>query len=158
MKLFQPIRKLVLNAKQLNPSSLFVEVVSLKKVQDRIIELNTKVQLGFDRTDDKGNLLPRYSATTEELSGGEKKQGEPYNLLDTGDFYGSFKIDLNGDSFDILANTIKFDETGESTDLDDYAISGSVVGLTDENLQKLIEEIKPLMIKPLTEMLLKNVL
>ena len=70
----------------------------------------------------------------------QKTSDDPYFLLDTGDFYESFKVKVFDDGFTIQADTIKDD----GTDLLTY---GDILGITNESRTKIIQEILPLVIQ-----------
>ena len=104
------------------------------------MRLNTEEQLGRDKTDSLGAHLGTYSFATEQISKGKKKQGEFIDLKDTGEFWASWKVKVLQKFISIDANPIKegnnlFDDYGEE-----------ILGLTDENLQILIDETKGLFI------------
>ena len=72
---------------------------------------------------------------------GKKKQGQFIDLKDTGEFYASWKVKVFQRFISIDANPIKeknnlFDDYGED-----------LLGLTDDNLQILIDETKKLYIE-----------
>ena len=81
-----------------------------------------------------GEIIGLYSLATEIISEGRKPEGEPYNLFDEGDLYASMFIILLFDRIEIHA--------------DDNEIKGQdwyterLFELTDENLDKYIEEAK----------------
>lgn len=120
-----------------------LEIFSNPEIKDLIIDLNTKDQLFKKGVDSKNNPLPTYSKFTEILSGGRKKEGEPFTLNDTGEFYRSFVIKvLNSGDAEIIADTIKEDPLTGTSDLLDTA-SQFILGLTDESkeiLRKVFKE------------------
>ena len=79
-------------------------------------------------------VIGTYSPLTEILSGGRKKAGEKYNLFDTGDFYRSMFVSVLANEILITANDGKM--------LDQKWYNKYILGLTDENLQKLIFKVK----------------
>jgi hypothetical protein len=112
----------------------FKLVLDNKLIKELIIFLNTDDQLGDDRINSLGEQLGFYSFVTEQLSGGKKKAGEPFNLRDTGDFWESWRVFIGSGNIIIDADPNK-----EDTNLfDEYGID--VLGLTDMNLQVLIDE------------------
>ena len=119
---------------------IFKLVLDNKVIKDLIVRLNTEEQLGRDKTDSLGAHLGTYSFATEQISKGKKKQGEFIDLKDTGEFWASWKVKVLQKFISIDANPIKegnnlFDDYGEE-----------ILGLTDENLQILIDETKGLFI------------
>lgn len=119
-----------------------------KTVQKFIIQLNTEgqptSQLFSLHVDSVGKAIfssvrnrGTYSSRTERISQGKKKTNDPYTLKDSGDFYASFKV-----TKEKTAIIINADPTKETTDLfQEYG--DDIVGLTDENLQLLINELLP---------------
>ncbi len=140
---FDRVKKILDNALALDENEILNRILSNKSFQEFIIDLNTEGQL-FDKginslgvkLSDIGGL---YSPVTIELSkakGRPKKSASSINLFDTGDYYKSFKIVLFNDSFDIVSDPIKDD----SNLFDDWG--KEIEGLTEENLQKVIDAIR----------------
>jgi hypothetical protein len=127
----------------LKPDEVWKRVFLDKTLQNTIIvEYIQQDQLLDKGVDESGNPLRNkdngrttYSATTEMLSDGRKREGEPYNLFDSGDFYKSMVFLLGKDFFEIDADPIKdndnlFTKFGEG-----------IIGLTEESRIKLQEEL-----------------
>jgi hypothetical protein len=125
-------------AKMLSDAVAWYEAMNVKTCK-QIIEWVQKDQLmdkGIDGTggpitDRDGNQF--YSIWTEILSGGKKKAGDPYNLNDTGAFYRGMFVNVLRDSF-VVDSDEAIKEDG--TDLF-YEYGDDIVGLTDENMEKL---------------------
>lgn len=112
---------------------IFKIVLDNRFIKELIKHLNTEEQLRKDRTDSLGARLGVYSFATEFISGGEKKAGEFINLFKTGAFYDSWIVEVREALILINANPLK-----DGTNLfDEYGID--VLGLTDENLQIIID-------------------
>jgi hypothetical protein len=127
----------------LKPDEVWKRVFMDKTLQNTIIvEYIQQDQLLSEGVDETGNPLRNkdngrttYSATTELLSNGAKMEGEPYNLLDSGEFYRSMVFLLGKDFFEIDADPIKgndnlFTKFGEG-----------IIGLTEESKNKLQVEL-----------------
>lgn len=127
----------------LNPEEVWKRVFLDKTLQNTIIvEYIQQDQLLGEGVDETGNPLRNrdngrttYSAATEMLSNGAKLEGDPYNLLDTGDFYRSMVFLLGKDFFEIDADPIKgndnlFTKFGEG-----------IIGLTEKSREKLATEL-----------------
>jgi hypothetical protein len=127
----------------LKPDEVWKRVFLDKTLQNTIIvEYIQQDQLLSEGVDETGNPLRNkdngrttYSAATEMLSNGRKLEGEPYNLLDSGDFYRSMVFLLGKDFFEIDADPIKgndnlFTKFGEG-----------IIGLTEESKTKLQVEL-----------------
>jgi hypothetical protein len=109
-----------------------------------IVNLNAEDQL-FDHGINAlgvsiSDYMP-YSPLTIEI---KKEKGQPTNrvtLKDEGDFEGSFYVDVGKDSFEIKAADFKTHDL-----MTKYG--RQILGLTDENMQELINEIiRPDLIK-----------
>ena len=132
----------------LDADQMFNTVLADKGFQDFILFLN-KSQL-FDGEDSLGVSLDKigggYSLTTEFLNEGKsfnfagesktKKQGESPFLLDSGDYYNSYKLKL-GDGFFVIDS----DPQKEDNNLED-AYGDNLEGLQDKNLQKIIDVVR----------------
>ena len=105
-----------------------------------ILDYIQKDQLTNQGVDEDGDIIGLYSDFTESINP-EKIAGTPYTLDDTGDFYKSMYIVVLQDSIVIEADPIK----GEDNLF--YKYGESIIGLTEENLERLREEIKKRYIK-----------
>jgi hypothetical protein len=127
----------------LRPDEVWKRVFLDKTLQNTIIvEYIQQDQLLNDHVDEKGQPLRNrdngrttYSAATEMLSNGRKREGDPYNLFDSGEFYKSMVFLLGKDFFEIDADPIKgndnlFTKFGEG-----------IIGLTEESKDKLATEL-----------------
>jgi hypothetical protein len=107
-----------------------------------IIDLNTEEQLFDQGIDSLGASLGDYAATTIEGTAnfeGKKDKGQRFDhitLKDTGDFYKSFAIKVQNGGFLIVADGRKED----TNLLEEYG--KEILGLTDGNLQIVIDAIK----------------
>ena len=111
-----------------------------------IIELNTKgqptSQLFEEGIDALGVSLGQYAPTTIEGTAnfeGKKEKGQRFDhitLSDTGKFYKSFAIKVQNGGFLIVADPNR----GDTNLFDDFG--KNVVGLTDNNLQIVIDAIR----------------
>ena len=126
--------------KRINPNLIFIKVVNNNDVKDLVIELNTIKQLYDKGIDANSDSLGEYAPFTirEKI-----KKGQPTDrvtLKDTGEFYKSFRIKVDGDEIDIEADTIKYDFDGAWDLLDIYG--ADILGLTNNSMVKLIHKIK----------------
>lgn len=126
------------------------------KFKQEIIRLNTQEQLfklGIDAQGEKlvsafahfGHVYSDYTMLLKE------QKGQPIDrvtLKDSGDFYESFRVILEGDDIVITANTLKDDN-------DLIEVWGEdIIGLTEENLQIIIDKAREILIPYLREYLL----
>ena len=143
-KLFKSAR----GAIALDEDQMFNSILADKSFQEFILFLN-KSQL-FDGEDSLGVSLEKigggYSFTTEFLNDGKsfsfagetktKNQGDSPFLLDSGEYYDSFKIELGNGFF-----VIDSDPQKEDNNLED-SYGDNLEGLQDDNLQKIIDVIR----------------
>jgi hypothetical protein len=92
-------------------------------------------------TDADGDVIGYYSLATEFLSGGRKKQGDPFTLFDTGKFYASMFMVVFTDAFMVEGDGKKkggdlFEKYGQN-----------IISLTDEELQVVKKRLKTHYIK-----------
>jgi len=115
---------------------IFKLVLDNRFIKELITHLNTDEQLGKDKVDSLGAHLGTYSIFDKKGRGGKY-----YTLNDTGAFWDSWKVQVKKALIVIDANPFK-----ENTNLfDEYGID--VLGLTDTNLQILINEATKLYIQ-----------
>jgi hypothetical protein len=118
----------------LNDSVAWVESNSPQLRSKIVKEWIQQDQLKGEGVDSEGQIIGLYSFYTELLSNGRKKAGDPFDLDDTGAFYRSMFVR-------VLADRIIID--GDSGKMDNqYWWDDNILNLTDENLQKYIDEIK----------------
>jgi hypothetical protein len=111
------------------------DVILKTKILDWI--RNDQLQKGIN---EDGDIMGLYSQWTEFINP-EKVAGTPYTLYDSGDFYKSLFIDVLTEFFVVDGEGLKTDENGQTTDLFKWLGDG-IVGLTDDNKDKLAEELK----------------
>lgn len=109
------------------------------QVKEDVLNLIREAQLMAEGVDENNEIIGTYSYMTEVISGGRKQEGDPYNLNDTGEFFRSMYIKVLLDSIIIDANYQKME------DKDWWSIS--ILGLTQENLDKYAEMVKENYIK-----------
>lgn len=115
----------------------------IKTLREYMIELNKK-QINQDSKDIFGKAIGFYSKATEIITNGAKGAGEPFTGKDTGDWLNSFYVTVLDDTFYFGATDPKTDDILDSP----HWLSSSLFGLTDENLNVLIEtRLKPFVIK-----------
>lgn len=114
--------------------SIWASVFKKEEFQTWILDLIRKDQLFDQGIDGNGNIIGYYSAVTEMINP-QKKQGTPYTLYDTGEFYKSFTIVVMPNILEIDADPVKKDDNlfvkyGED-----------IIKLTDENMERLRLEV-----------------
>jgi len=114
----------------------FKLVLDNEIIKKLIIFLNTDKQLEKQHFDSLGNELFNIFTNRSFYSENDPKGrgGQPYTLKDTGAFFNSFTVAVQSGRIIIDANPFK-----DGDNLFD-AYGQDIVGLTDENLQILIDE------------------
>jgi hypothetical protein len=108
-----------------------------KQVLDEIIRLNTEHQLEEQGIDSIGRELGDYSPYTMIIKRLKGQRTDHITLKDTGEFYDSFTATVNNTEIILGADGLKDD----GTDLfREYG--AEVLGLTEENIQYIIEDVK----------------
>lgn len=120
------------------------EIMRLPDIQKLVLNLN-KSQLFALGQDSKGAALGEYSDFTKVIKQEKGQRIDHITLLDSGDFYDSFKILLENDGFVIDADAQK-----ESNNL--FAEFGvDILGLNIANLEILKERIREELITYITK-------
>ena len=104
-----------------------------------ILDLIRNEQLFSQGIDSDGDIIGYYSEWTEMMNP-EKVAGTPYTLKDTGEFYKSMIIYIYKNYIEIDADPIKTNAMGEEDNLF-YKYGENIIGLTEENLEKVAEEL-----------------
>lgn len=138
-KMWGRLKDIVQNSRALSIDKALQFALNKPEIKDYIIYLNTDEQLfsrGVDANDiDLEEIGGSYSSFTIFL---KQQEGLPYDritLYDTGAFYSSFKVKVGKKFFEINADTRKDDD-----DLTDRW-GEDILGLTDESVWSLIQEI-----------------
>lgn len=120
-----------------NAEKIIIQVS--KQFESEILDMNTEEQLFKKGIDSDGDSLGKYAPLTVQIKSGLGQPTDRVTLKDTGDFHRSFFARFVGKNIAIGANDEKADK------LEDRYTS-SIYGLTDDNLQEVIELVKPEMI------------
>lgn len=108
----------------------------IKNYETEILGLNTDDQLFQKGVDSQEKRIePGYTPFTVSI---KRQKGQPINrvtLKDTGDFHKSFAVEYFPDSFAIVADDPKTKKIEKKYGKD-------VTGLTDENIQEVIEIVR----------------
>ena len=127
---FEVLHDMLDNVKRLNPVDAWISAID-KILRDDIIFLNTQDQLWGDGIDSMGISLRPYTPFTVKLKKLRGQVTDRTTLKDTGEFYNSFKVTVQKDSFTIDADAQKDDDNL----YDKYGID--IVGLTESNQQTI---------------------
>ncbi len=138
--------------------NLLFYVLDTHTSKEYILFLNRIEQIFNEGIDIEGNIIGVYARSTEIIQGREsfkygnsktkrKTAGEPYFLIDSGQLFDSFDVNVKDNEFTISARTVK-----ASKDL--TSKFGEFVGLTNESELKLISYLVPELQKELLKFLL----
>jgi len=106
---------------------------AIKRIETKIIKRN-RDQIFEDSSDIFGQPIGFYSFSTEVITKGAKKQGEPFDLFDTGDFLNSLFIDIRDGNVFFGAKDPKLGLIFENL------LSTDIFGLTEKNLNETIRK------------------
>ena len=131
------IYELISRAAQI-PSDAEMFILAFNEdLKKEVIRLIQEDQLTKEGIDEAGRVIGTYSFMTEWITRGQKQEGDHYTLDDTGSFYRSMMVQVFGDGLEIDASSQTYTEMqGQSWWTD------GILGLTDENLQSIIELVK----------------
>lgn len=119
----------------------------VEDVEPQVVAWNADEQLfAAGVRSDGSNITPPYTPFTVRLKGFKGQPTDRVTLRDTGDFHDSFRLEFQADEFSIVSGDWK--EAKLKAKYGD-----AILGLTDENVQRLIDTIR----EPLLEDL-KNAL
>lgn len=140
---------LLRNGRTLSDVVAWYEVMGSKSMKEMIIRLVTRDQLFDKGIDAEGNIIGYYSYMTEIISGGRKRQGDHYTLLDSGDMFDSLFVAVFVNEFVIIG------DTGKIENQDWY--SDQILKLTDENIEKIMGKAIPKFREYLIATLFRNI-
>ena len=118
----------------LDAATAWIEAFDPTLKKEILITWLQRDQIFTEGIDADGLTIGTYSPATEEMTLGRKVAGTNFDLFETGDFYASMYIF-------VLANEIIIDADTDKMEGQDWW-RNAILGLTDENLQKLRERVK----------------
>jgi len=124
------------NVINLDQDAIIGNILKDEEFQRFIIDLNTEEQLFEEGIDSLGSSLGDYTDFTKTVKSIKGQRTDHITLEDTGEFYKSFAIKVQNGGFLITADGQKED----TNLLEEYG--KEILGLTDENLQIVIDAIK----------------
>ncbi len=107
----------------------------IKSIEKEVVALNVE-QINVESKDINEKPIGFYSFATELITGGAKKQGDPFTGKDTGDWLGGFYMQQVG-------TNLRFGSTdGKTQDIlkSDNWLSDDLFGLSDKDLKALIAD------------------
>lgn len=114
----------------------------VEAVEEEVVAMNAEQQFAAGIRADGTEIEPPYTAFTVRIKGFKGQPTDRVTLRDTGDFHGAFRLEFEPDQFTITSGDAKLAKLQAK-------YGETIMGLTDENIQKLIERIRD----PLTERL-----
>ncbi len=130
------IYKMLLRARRLSEQDAWMKTFDTATKQ-QIVDWIQKDQITNKGVDKFGKTIGYYSYATELITKGRKQQGDHYTLFNEGYFYRSMYVVVFKDEIAIDANSPSFTEMQKQDWYKD-----AILGLTDENFQKLKEIVK----------------
>lgn len=130
---------LIRRVETLNADLVWLRVFQNEPFKRWIMDLVRQDQLFKKGIDEDGDVIGTYSEATEMMNP-QKVAGTHYTFFDTGDFYNSFVIFVGKQVFEIEADTIKMEN--ENWWIRNNISKDAILGLTDENKDKLAEKVK----------------
>jgi hypothetical protein len=132
---------------------LLSETIAWVKTFDRItkeqvLDWIREDQLRQRGVDKDGDVIGYYSRATESITKGRKRFNEHFTLFDTGDFYRSMFITVTSEDLFINATSQSYTDMQKKRWWTD-----SILGLTDENFEKLKRVVQRSYIKYAKEVL-----
>ena len=103
-----------------------------------VIDLNTEFQLGEDGIDSLGDSLGVYADFTIVERSRLGLQTDHIDFKVTGDYWASWRVEVNGKFFEIFVDQDRFDEL-----VNDLGFAEEHVGLTVESLDRLTRFLLP---------------
>ncbi|GIZ08377.1 hypothetical protein [Flavobacterium sp. UMI-01] len=121
-------------AKQLKPEKISRDLFKfIRSIEKQILDKNRE-QIFEKSQDIHGQAIGFYSYATEQITKGRKKQGEPFDGKDSGDFFKQMYMQE-------VSGVIRFgSKSPHWVDIQKSKswLSTDILGLTDENLKEII--------------------
>jgi hypothetical protein len=124
-------------ARMLSEAVAWYEVMDPDTIR-QILNLIQKDQLMDQGIDATGEVIGYYSWTTHRLTNGRKEFNTHYTLYDTGEFFRQMFVVVLRDAFVVDSDGA---DKGEDNLFEKYG--EDIVGLTDGNMDKLKEVLRP---------------
>lgn len=126
----------IAKAKSLNPDKISKAIFKfIKSIEKQILDKNRE-QLFEKSQDIHGQAIGFYSYATEQITKGRKKQGEPFDAKESGDFFSKMYMQEVSGVIRFGSKSPHYAEILKSKSW----LSKDLLGLTDENLNELIQE------------------
>lgn len=121
--------------KTIKPEKIEDDIIAfVRSLEAELLKLE-KDRLFNTSKDIFGNAIGFYSKSTEAISKGAKKAGEPFSAKDTGAFFSGFYMEENGGRFEFFSSDSKTNDILKSKNW----LSHELFGLTDKELRNVIQ-------------------
>lgn len=142
------ILSLIKKAEALKPQKVKSDLFQfIRSIESELVAYNVAT-LRDDSQDVNGKPIGFYSRATELITGGRKKKGDPFDLLDTGKLLDSLFVKVQTDSLFFGNKDPKLKEVLKNT------ISDDLFGLQEDDLNKVLEtRVLPYLLKYYTQKL-----
>lgn len=129
------IGKLVENLEKITEEFLWFETLDTDEFKKQYVDwIQQQLQSGEDGD---GNVMGVYSMATEIITGGEKQEGDPFNMKSSGDYYNSMFLVVTFEGLQLEAEYEKEDGTELNIEYGEQ-----IDKLNDENFEILKEKVK----------------
>lgn len=121
-------------AREIRPSKVRSDLFQfIRSIEKELVAYNTAT-IFEDSRDVKGKPIGFYSYATELITKGRKAKGQPFDLMETGDFLDSFFAKVGRNSIQFGATDPKLREVLENL------LTNDIFGLQDDDLNKVIND------------------
>lgn len=129
---FQEARE---KAEKLSPQKASLDLFKfIRTIEGELAQYN-KANIYLDSEDVEGKPIGFYSRATEIITQGRKKEGQPFNLYETGEFLDNLFAKVDRDS-------VFFDTKDEKKpEVLSHLLSKDIFGLQDDDLRKALDEL-----------------
>lgn len=136
-------------AKQLKPAKVRSELFAFIRSIEKELSAYNVATIYDESQDINGKPIGFYSRATDLITGGEKAEGDPFTLKDTGEF-------LEGFFARVQSNSIFFDTTDpKKKEVMKNLLTDNIFGLQDDDLNRVIDtRLLPFLLKYYKEKLL----
>lgn len=124
----------LIKAKKLTPQKVRSDLFEFIRTFEKLLADENVSQLFNESSDVFGKPIGFYSPGTEAITKGRKQAGQPFNLKESGELLESLYANVQSNSIFFDFSDPKKEEVFRNL------LSTDVLGLTDENLNKVIEE------------------
>jgi hypothetical protein len=127
-----------------NYDSIIMDIIAV--LENAILDMQ-RDQLAAGELETGNPIMPNYHPMTVELRSAVGLQVDYPDLNFTGAHYSNFWIDFGADYFEITND----DKKAKALQVKYNALTGNIYGLTDANVQKVIDDVKPQLIQKIRE-------